>query len=204
MNTRFKYSLIATAIAAFAAVPAWAADQGAQAPNRAAQERTYPPVDPTMREAPARDAARGGESKMQRDISDLTPGDLEGQTVVGADGKSVGEVESVVSAFDQQGVEVVISVGGVFGIGAKEAAIPLDQLQIIDGKLTTAQSEDELAAASEQYKKENYMALEPKDQPISEFSAFEPMPGGDMMPGDPAAPTSPAEIMPRATPEKPR
>lgn len=226
MNTRFKNSLIAASIAAFAASPVWAANEDGAAPaqDRAAQAakpgmQQPPAAEPGMKQAPAStNAAQRDRMLRQGDLASLAPRDLEGQEVFGPDGKHIGEIESVVSGVNRQGVEVVISMGGVLGIGAKEATLPLAQLKVVNGKLTTSQTKASLTAASERYKEENYVALEPKDQPISEFSAFEPVPDaqkesgaqpktgaqpqGGMTPGAPGTPTAPAEIMPRPTSPK--
>lgn len=231
MNTRFKNSLIAASIAAFAASPVWAATEGSTAPDSAVPKNAAPAAEPgtqqapaaepRMKQDPARSAARRDQMFRQGDLAKLTPQDLEGKEVFGSDGKHIGEIESVVSGVAQQGVQVVISMGGVLGIGAKEATLPFDQLKVVNGKLTTSQTKASLTAASERYKEENYVALEPKDQPISEFSAFEPVPEapkdrgaqpeagtqpqGGMTPGAAGTPTAPAEIVPApASPKQPQ
>ncbi|MBT0962823.1 PRC-barrel domain-containing protein [Denitromonas iodatirespirans] len=221
MNARFKNTLIAASIAAFAASPVWAETEGKVAPGKAAQESTAPAGKPRMQQDPASSASRSDQMLRQGDLAGLTPDQLEGKEVFGPDGKHIGEIESVVSDAAKQGVKVVISMGGLLGIGDKEAAVPFDQLKVVNGKLTVSQTKEALTAASEGYKEENYVALEPKDQPISEFSAFEPVPGAgqdrgaqpnagtaprdDVTPGAAGSPTAPAEIMPKpTTPEQPQ
>jgi hypothetical protein len=199
MNARFKYSLIAASLAALAATPGWAAGvDEQQPPARSAEGAAQQTPPPAPRHAPAATDMPGAKAPLQGAISKLTPADLEGQKVVGPDGETVGKIESVAHKRGQQGVQAVISVGGILGVGAKEAAIPVDQLRIVSGKLMTSRSEEALKAASGQYKKADYVALQPKDRPISEFSAFEPTPdAGSSHKAAPAAPNAPDQLTPR-------
>lgn len=157
MKPIFRKSLIAGAVAVFAASPVWAAGDKA---DKSAAERSATTTQTTA----------GAQ------IQNLTPRELEGKDVVGQNGDEIGSVKEVVRSRDQGNIQVVISSGGVMGVGAKDIAVPLDQLSLRDGKLHMSATEDELKAKTE-YRSEQFVELEPTDRPISEFSAFEPTPG---------------------------
>lgn len=71
--------------------------------------------------------------------------ELKGRAVVNQDGSDVGELSDIV--LDQKDQpHGIVEVGGVLGIGAKEVAIPFDQLQVGQENITlmSQKSEDQL------------------------------------------------------------
>lgn len=74
--------------------------------------------------------------------------ELDGMDVVNTQGKEIGEVKAVVRGASRDDLQAVVSVGGFLGIGDKKVAIPLQDMQLIDGKLRTpmASSESDLKA----------------------------------------------------------
>lgn len=90
------------------------------------------------------------------------PKDYDGKDVVNAKGDKVGEVDKLVVSTGDQKVYAVVGVGGFLGIGEKDVAIPLEQLQPQGDNLVLSSgiTEDEL---------KNSMRYNE-----SEFSAFEP------------------------------
>ncbi len=90
------------------------------------------------------------------------PKDYDGKDVVNAKGDKVGEVDKLVVSTGDQKVYAVVGVGGFLGIGEKNVAIPLEQLQPQGDNLALSSgiTEDEL---------KNSMRYNE-----SEFSAFEP------------------------------
>jgi sporulation protein YlmC with PRC-barrel domain len=85
-----------------------------------------------------------------------------GMDVVNAEGKEVGEIKDLV--LDRQQVaHAVISVGGFLGIGAKDVAVPFEQLRIGQDNVTlmSDSSEAELKQMPE-YKKDSYTRIERK------------------------------------------
>lgn len=157
MKPIFRKSLIAGAVAVFAASPAWAAGDKAEKSTTTGAEQG---------------ATTQSQTTAGAQIQNLTPRQLEGQDVIGQNGDEIGSVKDVVRSRDQGNIQVVISSGGVMGVGGKDVAVPLDQLSFRDGKLHLSATEDELKAKTE-YQSEQFVELEPTDRPISEFSAFE-------------------------------
>jgi hypothetical protein len=193
MNAMFRKSLIAGAIAALASSPTWAADTDAdKAPTPSATDQTLPgsqSMEPGA--APGTSAAQIGDAT-SNPLYSMTPQQLRKMDVVDATGKDIGGVHSVVHGRDKQDIQVIVSSGGRLGIGDKKVAVSLDELQLVDDKLHLSATKDELEARGE-YVADQYVELEPKDQPISEFSAFESAPPDASR--SPAAPstTDPAQ-----------
>ncbi|SEG50240.1 PRC-barrel domain-containing protein [Marinobacterium lutimaris] len=105
-------------------------------------------------------------------LYDLSPGALIGGQVVGASGKTLGELNSVVSDRISGRIYVVISSGGFLGFGESRHTVPLDDLRLREGDLHLAMTESELQM-SKQYTDDRYTRVSPDDRPISQFSAFE-------------------------------
>ncbi|KAI5913061.1 PRC-barrel domain-containing protein [Azoarcus sp. PA01] len=166
MNPIYRKSLIASAIAVFVASPVWAEGDKTY---KSSESGTSQP----MNQSGTTGAAAGtGSTAAATQLQNMTPRELEGKEVVSQTGKEIGSVKEVVRSRDERNIQVVISAGGVMGMGDKEVAVPLDQLSYRDGKLHVSATEDELKARPE-YESEQYVELEPTDRPISEFSAFE-------------------------------
>ena len=72
--------------------------------------------------------------------------ELEGADVMNTAGEEIGEVDGVLLDPATNAPVVIISVGGVLGIGDKEVAFPYDELTIIGDEvvLNTAMTEDEI------------------------------------------------------------
>lgn len=162
MNRMFRKSLLAGAIVALAGAPAWAGGDAG---------KTY-------------DQSGSSYQKMERShmgassrVQSMTPSQLRGTDVVGPTGEEIGTIKAVVRDRREGNIKAVISSGGVAGVGAKEVAVPLDSLRYQGGKLQTTVTEEQLHARPE-LRSEQYVELEPTDQPISEFSAFETAPRG--------------------------
>ncbi len=184
MNTIFRRTLLAGAVAAFAAAPMAASAEGGRTWNERGEAGQH---TSQYRSGTAASATLQG----------MTPSQLRGTEVVGPNGEEVGKVKAVVRSRDEKNIQAVISAGGLMGVGDREVAVPLNSLRYDGEKLRTSATEDQLKAQPA-YQSEKFVELQPADQPISEFSAFETAPGDrgatwersgthesiDMMPGD--------------------
>lgn len=155
MSSIYRKSLLAGAIAALVAVPMGAA----------ADSYTEGQTKQQMR------SQMGASGQVQT----MTPSQLRGTEVVGINGEQIGSVKTVVRSRQDKNIHAVISAGGFLGVGDKEITVPLDRMRYEDGKLRLSATEDELKARPA-YRSEQYVELQPRDQPISEFSAFETVP----------------------------
>jgi hypothetical protein len=196
MNINYRKSLLAGVIATLAASPGWSAPQQAQPPQPESQHNRQQtgeapgssggqlrllPEYSAPAKSPAGNAAQGNESL----ISVLTPRQLKQMEVVGSTGEEIGRVEDVVRSRKDGFIYAIISFGGVLGIGAKETAVPLKELEAQDSKLRVGATKNDLARWPE-YRKDQYVELNPVNKPISDFAAFEVVPSKDQQ----KAPTS--------------
>ena len=178
MNPTYRKSLLAGAIAVFVATPVWAGGEGDKThktPAAGTSQQMNQPGSSTYGAGSAAGSASGAAATADSQVQSMTPRELEGKDVVGRGGEEIGSVKEVVRSRDERNIQVVISAGGVLGMGDKKVAVPLDQLTVQDGKLHISATEDELKAKPE-YQSEKFVELEPTDRPISEFSAFETVP----------------------------
>jgi sporulation protein YlmC with PRC-barrel domain len=107
-------------------------------------------------------ATAGATSSPSSPLGGMEADRIIGMDVVNAEGKEVGEIKDLV--LDQQQVaHAVISVGGFLGIGAKDVAVPFEQLRIGQDNVTlmSDSSEAELKQMPE-YKKDSYTRIERK------------------------------------------
>jgi sporulation protein YlmC with PRC-barrel domain len=81
----------------------------------------------------------------------ITAEELIGRNVVNRNGENVGEVESLVVQPKKNEVHAVISVGGFLGMGDRDVAIPLKDLEIGEDNVTlmSQQTKEDLEALPE-------------------------------------------------------
>jgi sporulation protein YlmC with PRC-barrel domain len=74
--------------------------------------------------------------------------DLIGQTVRTPDGEEIGEIEDLVLSPEDKVMSAVVSIGGLFGIGARQVDIPYDELAVAPnrGTLLVTMNGDRIAA----------------------------------------------------------
>jgi sporulation protein YlmC with PRC-barrel domain len=182
MSNTLRKTLLAGAIAALLAAPAWgqtdiseppAGTPGAETGQPMQEDRTYSAPDPATSSNP---------------LYTLTPNDLRRGEVIDASGEKVGNIKTVVLEPETESIHAVISSGGILGFGAREIVVSFDELQMSDDKIQVTATKQELQGRGE-YVPEEYVELEP-DRPISEFSAFEPMPDREE-PGSAVVPEPP-------------
>lgn len=75
-----------------------------------------------------------------------------GQTVYSASNENVGEINDIVMSRDLNNIVAIIGVGGFLGIGEKDVAMPIDEIQVAKDennnlKLTIAATKEQLEAA---------------------------------------------------------
>ncbi|MFC6673846.1 PRC-barrel domain-containing protein [Marinobacterium aestuariivivens] len=107
-------------------------------------------------------------------------------------GEKVGKIETVVRSKTDSDIQAVVSSGGVLGIGDHKVAVPIDKLELSGDKVEISATEEELQQ-QEAYAPESFVELEPADRPLSEFSAFEPVPEEEV----------PIEEAPMSQPQEP-
>jgi sporulation protein YlmC with PRC-barrel domain len=180
MNSNFRKSFLAGAIAALISVPAFAAEgiqyEGESAPGKAGVEKpaTGKPMD---MEPKMGGKSMGMDTRTQarsdNPIYSRSADDLDGTDVVDSAGDKVGTIKQVVLTSDRRSAHAVIATGGMLGVGARDIVVSLDELNAVDDELQLNQTKEKIEARKE-YQSEQYVELK-GDKPIrSEFSAFEP------------------------------
>jgi hypothetical protein len=66
----------------------------------------------------------------------LTAGELEAMDLVGMDGKGIGTIDGVVEHIADHKPFALVRRGGLLGLGARELAIPLENLAVQGSKVT--------------------------------------------------------------------
>jgi sporulation protein YlmC with PRC-barrel domain len=104
--------------------------------------------------------------------------DITGKDLYDESGKKLGKIDEVVRNKDTNQAEAVIDVGGgLWGMGGKDVALPLTQIEMQHGKLTAAGvTSAEQVKGQRAYEKSQYTRVA-RDAKLSEFSAFEPKGG---------------------------
>jgi len=117
--------------------------------------------DMSMNNEPAEDSSSMNQSEPMSNTAAINPGDYMGKEVYTASGESIGKIDKLVTSNSDHTVYAVIGVGGFLGIGEKDAAIPINKLQLQGSKL-------QLASGITKNSLKQQMKYEE-----SEFSAFE-------------------------------
>lgn len=113
------------------------------------------------------DKGAGTEQAASTIPGGLTAEEIIGRDVVNKKGEEVGQVESLVIQPDKGDVHAVISVGGFLGIGDRDVAVPLEEMEFGEDNVTlmSQQTKEELEAMPE-YKEDEWRLFE--DQPAEE------------------------------------
>jgi hypothetical protein len=98
---------------------------------------------------------------IERSVVNIYSGDYVGKNVISSKGETIGKIDKLVTNNDGQTIYAVVGVGGFYGIGEKDAAIPVSELmrQGVNWSLSGGITEESL---------KNGLLYEE-----SEFSAFE-------------------------------
>lgn len=87
--------------------------------------------------------------------------ELQGQTVVNAQGEEIGQIDSIVRDRADQSLKAVITSGGFLGMGGEKFAVAADELEVQEDQvlLNTPMSEEELQQAAASYDEQAYEPL---------------------------------------------
>ncbi|RRQ21063.1 PRC-barrel domain-containing protein [Thiohalobacter thiocyanaticus] len=180
MNTSYRKTFLASAIAVLISAPAFAAEgiqsEGESTPGKAGTEKpvTEKPMD---MEPKMGGKSMGMTTKTQargdNPIYSRSADELEGTEVVDSAGENVGTIKHVVFMRDRHSAHAVISTGGLLGLGERDIVVSLDELDTVGEELQLKNTKEQIQARKE-YQPEQYVELK-GDKPIGvEFSAFEP------------------------------
>jgi sporulation protein YlmC with PRC-barrel domain len=92
--------------------------------------------------------------------------DLEGETVINAEGNEIGSIEQIVVARDTSEPAIVITSGGILGFGEEEVLIPLSELALRGDQLVweTTKTVEEMKKSD--YEEQNYTRISTQDYDV--------------------------------------
>ncbi|MCE8025191.1 PRC-barrel domain-containing protein [Billgrantia aerodenitrificans] len=104
----------------------------------------------------------GADGQLDDALRDMQVSEIEGMTVVNQEDEELGDVQSVVRDNDTGELHVVITVGGLWGMGGSDITLPLAEMELQDDQLVTRQAygEDELEESAQEYDEERYSEVE--------------------------------------------
>ncbi|QTP56262.1 hypothetical protein HNO51_17175 [Billgrantia sulfidoxydans] len=109
------------------------------------------------------------EAPLDSTLASMQVSEIEGMTIVNAEGETIGEARSVLRHDDSGDLHVVVTVGGFWIFGGSDVALPLADMQVEGEQLVLQQSigEEELDALSSDYDEDRYSEVD-GDMTLSE------------------------------------
>jgi len=122
--------------------------------------------DNSMSNESAQGSNAMNQSAPQSNAAEINPSEYTGKEVIDAKGDSIGKIEKLVTHNSDHAVYAVVGVGGFMGIGEKETAIPIDNLQSHGEKwqLSIGITKD-LLQQRMKYEESEFSAFEATDEP---------------------------------------
>lgn len=114
------------------------------------------------------DEAGPDEAMLDESLGSMQVSELEGMTVINMEDEEIGDIQEVVKHNDTGDLHAVITVGGFWGMGGTDIALPLSEMLLEDDQLVFQQTygEEELESANE-YDEERYSEVD-GDMTLSE------------------------------------
>lgn len=88
--------------------------------------------------------------------------DLEGMTVMNQENEEIGDVQHIAKHDESGDLFAIVSVGGIWGFGATDIALPLNNMQFDNDQLVvnTSYGEDEIEDSSNDYQEDEYSEVD--------------------------------------------
>lgn len=88
--------------------------------------------------------------------------DLEGMTVMNQEDEEIGDVQHIAKHDESGDLFAIVSVGGIWGFGATDIALPLNNMQFENDQLVvnTNYGEDEIEDSSNDYQEDEYSEVD--------------------------------------------
>jgi hypothetical protein len=191
MSSNLRMTIVASAITALVALPAWAASDAPKAGSDTSTSSASGKAGSAQLPMGQPESAVSGESGYSGGTpsaearAPTPPNPLHARTadslgrmdIVNAAKDKIGSIDSIVTTSSRSEAHAVVSVGGVLGMGARKVLVSLDELVPVSGnKLQINATEDELKARPK-YDKKNHVELEGDrliSDSIPQVSAYKP------------------------------
>lgn len=177
MNKLYRKTLIATAVAALMSAPAWSdthdidSDLDAEQPMDSQSQDEQSDDTWNDEEFGSDDGMDGMGDHGDSTLMSMTPDELNGMEVIGADGESIGDISEIVGSLTDDEAYAVVTHGGVLGIGSHEFVIPLSELTSVNEDQVRANFNESEADMRPDYDSDSYAELD-SDRPVSEYSSM--------------------------------
>jgi sporulation protein YlmC with PRC-barrel domain len=90
-------------------------------------------------------AGTGSAAGTDNPIYGMRGDQIVGKTLYSVNGEEIGEIDNVVMRMGGLRPEALVDVGGFLGVGGREVAVPLDQIQLVGERLTTTMTKDSIS-----------------------------------------------------------
>ncbi|GAB2791888.1 hypothetical protein GCM10027040_17490 [Halomonas shantousis] len=112
---------------------------------------------------------QGQQQSGASSLMSMQASDLEGKAVVNQNGQEIGDIDRIAQHTQNNRLYGIVTVGGFWGIGGEEIALPLEEMQLENDQLVmqTNRGEDEIKQSADSYNESDYRELE-GDQTLSE------------------------------------
>lgn len=126
--------------------------------------------------APDAEAGAAGDdgmatgNQLDDSLRDMQVSEIEGMTVVNQEDEEIGDVQNVVRDNDTGDLHVVVTVGGLWGMGGTDITLPLAEMRLQDDQLVVQQTygEDELEESADEYDEERYTELDDDEMTLGD------------------------------------
>ncbi len=107
-------------------------------------------------------ADRAGHNDQDDTFMSQQVSDIEGTTVVNQNDEEIGDVEHIARHNGTGELFAIISVGGIWGLGSTDIALPLNEMQYDNDRLVmdTTYGSDEIEDSSDEYNEDDYTEVD--------------------------------------------
>lgn len=116
-----------------------------------------------QREQQERDQVdQGNQGNQGNSLMSLQVSDLEGITVANQQGEDIGDAQHIAKHDDSGDLYAIVSVGGIWGLGATDIALPIQDMQLEDDQLVlnTDYGSDEIEDSANDYEENEYSEVD--------------------------------------------
>lgn len=126
-------------------------------------------VNQDEKEQERQQADQADQNNQENSLTSHQVSDLEGMTVINQEDEEIGDIQHIAKHNDSGELFAIVSVGGLWGIGATDIALPIKEMQLENDQLVvnTDYGSDEIEDSSNDYQEDEYSEVD-SDMTLSE------------------------------------
>lgn len=126
-------------------------------------------VDVNEEEQDRQQSDQADQNNQENSLMSHQVSDLEGMTVINLEDEEIGDVKHIAKHDNSGELFAIVSVGGLWGIGATDIALSVNEMQLQNDQLvvSTDYGEDEIEDSSSDYQEDEYSEVD-SDMTLSE------------------------------------